>query len=355
MLRGRGDGSSTAERRSLGADRRAALLQRCRDVRRSRRCGGDGDATRARRSPSATARPPSAFGSRSTSTSGATSTGATCARAGSGARTSSAKSHPLRSTGRCAIPTKAVRSVDREDARVDSSLLGLAWPFRAVDPTSPRMRATIEAVERELRLDDGGVLRHQDDDYAGGNPWLISTLWLGLAERQAGDDAGHRASLEYALARQTPLGLLPEQVTRDGEPAWVGSARLEPRDADPRCTARARAGTRRRLSNVRADAAADPRAVRLRALDDALPRLRLRRRDRVARRRAASRRRGSRGADHGRGGRRGDRALERGGRRRRSGCSSGSRSTSTRFASGPLGDATLATGGRVGSGLSSDA
>jgi GH15 family glucan-1,4-alpha-glucosidase len=118
-------------------------------------------------------------------------------------------------------PTKAVRSVDREDARVDSSLLGLSWPFRAVDPSSPRMRATIEAVERELRLADGGVLRHEADDYAGGNPWLISTLWLGLAERQVGDEDGHRASLEYALARQTSLGLLPEQVTREGEPAWV--------------------------------------------------------------------------------------------------------------------------------------
>ena len=118
-------------------------------------------------------------------------------------------------------PTKSVRSVDPEDARVDSSLLGLAWPFRAVDPASPRMRATIEAVERELRLGCGGVLRHEADDYAGGNPWLISTLWLGLAERLAGDDAGHRDSIEYALARQTSLGLLPEQVTRDGEPAWV--------------------------------------------------------------------------------------------------------------------------------------
>jgi GH15 family glucan-1,4-alpha-glucosidase len=83
------------------------------------------------------------------------------------------------------------------------------------------MRATIEAVERELRLGDGGVLRYEDDEYAGGNPWLISTLWLGLAERQAGDEARLRPSLEYALARQTPLGLLPEQVTRDGEPAWV--------------------------------------------------------------------------------------------------------------------------------------
>ena len=83
------------------------------------------------------------------------------------------------------------------------------------------MRATIEAVERELRLECGGVLRHEADDYAGGNPWLISTLWLGLAERQAGDEAGHVTSIEYALERQTALGLLPEQVTRDGEPAWV--------------------------------------------------------------------------------------------------------------------------------------
>jgi GH15 family glucan-1,4-alpha-glucosidase len=117
--------------------------------------------------------------------------------------------------------TKSVRSVDPEDARVDSSLLGLAWPFRAVDPAAPRMRATVDAVARELRMPGGGVLRHEADDYAGGNPWLISTLWLGLAERQAGDAPGHRAALEYALARQTSLGLLPEQVTRDGEPAWV--------------------------------------------------------------------------------------------------------------------------------------
>jgi glucoamylase len=122
---------------------------------------------------------------------------------------------------RLRYPTRAVRSVDREDSRIDSSLLGLSWPFRAVDPGSPRMRATVAAVERELQLPDGGVLRHQDDDYAGGNPWLISKLWLGLAQRQAGDAAGLQRAIEYALARQTSLGLLPEQVTREGEPAWV--------------------------------------------------------------------------------------------------------------------------------------
>lgn len=122
---------------------------------------------------------------------------------------------------RLRYPTRAVRSVDREDARVDSSLLGLCWPFRAVDPASPRMQATIAAVERELQLPDGGVLRHEGDDYAGGNPWLLATLWLGLAHRQAGDDAGLRRTIEYVLERQTSLGLLPEQVTSGGEPAWV--------------------------------------------------------------------------------------------------------------------------------------
>jgi len=83
------------------------------------------------------------------------------------------------------------------------------------------MRATVDAVERELQLPDGAVLRHEGDDYAGGNPWLISTLWLGLARRQAGDETALQRAIEYTLARQTPLGLLPEQVTPRGDPASV--------------------------------------------------------------------------------------------------------------------------------------
>ena len=118
-------------------------------------------------------------------------------------------------------PNRAVRSVDPVDVRIDSSLLGLAWPFRAVDPASPRMRATVAALERELLLPDGGVLRFEGDHYAGGNPWLIATLWLGLYYRQVGDEDGARRCVEYTLARQTELGLLPEQVTRDGRTAWA--------------------------------------------------------------------------------------------------------------------------------------
>lgn len=118
-------------------------------------------------------------------------------------------------------PSRAAGSADPEDPRLDSSLLGLAWPFRAVDPRSPRMRATVEALTTALVLPDGGVLRYQGDGYAGGNPWILVTLWLGLYYRQVGERARWRRCVEYALARATPLGLLPEQVTRDGRPAWV--------------------------------------------------------------------------------------------------------------------------------------
>jgi glucoamylase len=107
------------------------------------------------------------------------------------------------------------------DATVDASLLGLAWPFGAVDPRGARMRATAAAVEGTLGRPGGGVLRYDGDTYAGGNPWVLAALWLGLYRRQVGDLAGHARSLRYAQRVATPLELLPEQVTDDGEPAWV--------------------------------------------------------------------------------------------------------------------------------------
>lgn len=107
------------------------------------------------------------------------------------------------------------------DPTVDVSLLGLAWPFRAVDPDGPRVRATADAVERALGRSGGGLLRYEGDVYAGGNPWVLGALWLGLHRRQVGDAAGHARALAYARKVATPLGLLPEQVTEDGAPAWV--------------------------------------------------------------------------------------------------------------------------------------
>ena len=107
------------------------------------------------------------------------------------------------------------------DATVDVSLLGLAWPFAAADPRGRRMRATAAAVEQALGRPGGGLLRYQDDRYAGGNPWVLGALWLGLYRRQIGEREGLNRALAYAQRVATPLGLLPEQVTEDGRPAWV--------------------------------------------------------------------------------------------------------------------------------------
>jgi GH15 family glucan-1,4-alpha-glucosidase len=107
------------------------------------------------------------------------------------------------------------------DPVLDVSLLGLAWPFAAVDPAGERMRATVAALEAELGDVEHGVARYAGDTYAGGNNWVLAALWLGLWCRQVGDAAGLERSLEYAVGAQTSLGLLPEQVTDEGEPAWV--------------------------------------------------------------------------------------------------------------------------------------
>jgi glucoamylase len=107
------------------------------------------------------------------------------------------------------------------DPVLDVSLLGLAWPFAAVDPAGERMRATVAALQAELGDVERGVARYAGDTYAGGNNWVLAALWLGLWCRQVGDTGGLDRSLEYAVRVQTTLGLLPEQVTDDGEPAWV--------------------------------------------------------------------------------------------------------------------------------------
>ena len=63
---------------------------------------------------------------------------------GRAAATSSATMPPASSIGRLRYPTKSVRSVDREDARVDSSLLGLALAV-------PRRRSRLAADARDAR------------------------------------------------------------------------------------------------------------------------------------------------------------------------------------------------------------
>lgn len=118
-------------------------------------------------------------------------------------------------------PNPALQSFEPADSRVDISLLGLAWPFGVVDPRSPRMRETVRAIERTIVYPNAGALRYEGDVYAGGNPWVLSTLWLGLYYRSIGDMEGWRRCVDFAIRSRTRSGLLPEQVTREGQTAWV--------------------------------------------------------------------------------------------------------------------------------------
>ncbi|MGZ4112476.1 MAG: glycoside hydrolase family 15 protein [Tumebacillaceae bacterium] len=115
------------------------------------------------------------------------------------------------------------RYVANYDTVVDASLLGLSYPFELFDAHHPHVVDTAQAV-RDLCTQPGvgGIRRYEDDHYAGGNPWVLCTLWLALDANRRGDKATVLESLEWVLDNQTKTGLLPEQVDKKhGGPGWV--------------------------------------------------------------------------------------------------------------------------------------
>jgi oligosaccharide amylase len=109
------------------------------------------------------------------------------------------------------------------DAVIDISLLGIAVPFGAVPADHDYMRRTADAVESALTVHGvGGIKRYEDDNYIGGNPWILTTLWLAHYRIQTGSVDEAKQLLKWALDHRTETGLLPEQVDKHtGETAWV--------------------------------------------------------------------------------------------------------------------------------------
>lgn len=109
------------------------------------------------------------------------------------------------------------------DSVVDISLLGLCVPFRAVSVDHPRIVQTADTIQRLLTSPTvGGIKRYEDDNYIGGNPWILTTLWLSHFRTLQGRYEDARQLLDYAVNHVTAAGLLPEQVNKDtGETAWV--------------------------------------------------------------------------------------------------------------------------------------
>jgi glucoamylase len=109
------------------------------------------------------------------------------------------------------------------DSRVDSSLLGLAYPFRIFSARDPMMRGTARSVHNRLWWKPtGGILRYEGDHYAGGNPWILTTLWLALYHAEAGETSRAARLIEWAADHGTETDLLTEQVDKKtGKPMWA--------------------------------------------------------------------------------------------------------------------------------------
>jgi len=122
------------------------------------------------------------------------------------------------------------------DEVIDVSLMGLAT-MGALSPNDPRMVETAEAVRKQLWLKAPveGCARYQDDIYQlpddapeniPGNPWVISTLWLGeyVISRAENVEELHEALpyLEWCVKNALSSGVLAEQVhPSNGSPLSV--------------------------------------------------------------------------------------------------------------------------------------
>ncbi|MCX7710801.1 MAG: glycoside hydrolase family 15 protein [Clostridia bacterium] len=115
------------------------------------------------------------------------------------------------------------RDVTLEDWTVDISLLGVSIPFGVYDASDDKVENTVNLIERTLTCHSiGGIKRYENDNYMGGNPWILTTLWIALYYIQRKNFAKAREFFDWAVKGKTELGLLPEQISKDdGKPAWV--------------------------------------------------------------------------------------------------------------------------------------
>ncbi|MDF2941919.1 MAG: glycoside hydrolase 15-related protein [Herbinix sp.] len=117
----------------------------------------------------------------------------------------------------------AMKEVVCKDYIVDVSLIGLSVPFGVLEASDYRMIATVKKIEDILTVEKvGGIKRYEDDEYIGGNPWILTTLWLALYHIKNKDFNKALLYFDWAVKGRTELDLLPEQISKEtGEPIWI--------------------------------------------------------------------------------------------------------------------------------------
>jgi oligosaccharide amylase len=130
---------------------------------------------------------------------------------------------------------------DSLDITVDASMIGTFVPFGMLSVEDEQERemiiSMINNVAEKLKIPVNGhfgIKRFEDDHYIGGNPWVVTTLWLSRAMLNLAVSGKVKpqektklveSALEYikwSIRGTTCTGMLPEQVDKHtGRPAWA--------------------------------------------------------------------------------------------------------------------------------------
>ncbi|MFB0544693.1 MAG: glycoside hydrolase family 15 protein, partial [Asgard group archaeon] len=101
------------------------------------------------------------------------------------------------------------------DDTIDISLLGLDFPFEIVKTDDEKMKSTAEQIEKAFNYNIGGIGRYPNDVYYGGNPWILTTLWLAIYYARLGDRAKASNLINFIVDKTPELGLMSEQLDKN--------------------------------------------------------------------------------------------------------------------------------------------
>jgi glucoamylase len=107
-----------------------------------------------------------------------------------------------------------IKTLNPKDESLDVSLLGLSFPFEVLSAQDERIKKTVLAIEKAFNYEIGGIGRYSRDVYYGGNPWILTTLWLALYYEKLKDVKKMEYLTKWAIDHATVLDLLSEQVDK---------------------------------------------------------------------------------------------------------------------------------------------
>lgn len=113
-----------------------------------------------------------------------------------------------------------VRNLD--DKKMDISILGTVYPFNMFKAKEKKVLNTVERINMTLRTYTGGYQRFEGDHYMGGNPWVISNLWMANYYLETGENKKARECFDFVLKTAGMHGYLAEQIDNNlMAPAWI--------------------------------------------------------------------------------------------------------------------------------------